>query len=71
MTGTILVSTHRLPVAGRLRDAFLGEGYRVELLPDPSYVADAKDARLLVLTGAMPWGAGSGRRASGRGSPSS
>ena len=51
MTGTILVSTHRLPVAGRLRDAFLGEGYRVELLPDPSYVADAKDARLLVLTG--------------------
>lgn len=49
--GTILVSTHRLPVAGRLRDAFRGEGYRVEVLPDPSYVADADDARLLVLTG--------------------
>lgn len=51
MSGTILVSTHRLPVAGRLRDAFRVEGYRVEVLPDPSYVADADDARLLVLTG--------------------
>ncbi len=51
MTGTVLVSTHRLPVAGRLRDALLGEGYQVELLPDPSYVADAEDPRLLVLTG--------------------
>ena len=51
MTGTVLVSTHRLPVAGRLRDAFVAEGYQVELLPDPSYVADIEDARLLVLTG--------------------
>ena len=49
--GAILVSTHQLPVAGRLRDAFRAEGYRVEVLPDPSYVADADDARLLVLTG--------------------
>lgn len=49
--GTILVSTHRLPVAGRLRDAFRAEGYQVEVLPDPSYVADADDANLLVLTG--------------------
>ena len=65
--GTILVSTHRLPVAGRLRDAFRGEGYRVEILPDPSYVADADDARLLVLTGsdaAQSW-VGEAREQSG------
>lgn len=51
MTGTILVSTHRLPIAGRLREAFSQEGYAVDLLPDPSHLPDAGDVCLLVLTG--------------------
>ncbi len=50
--GTILVSTHRLPLAGALRESFREEGYEVDLVPDPEHLELARDPVLLVLTGA-------------------
>ena len=51
MTGTILISTHGLPIAGRLREAFTGEGYGVDLVSDPSQLEGEDEALLLILTG--------------------
>ena len=51
MTGTVLVTTHRLPLAGALREAFQAEGYRVDLVPSPEHGEGVEDAALLVLTG--------------------
>ncbi len=48
----VLVSTHRLELAGRLRDAFAGEGYAVDLMPSVEHLDLADDPLLLVLTGA-------------------
>ncbi|MSR22861.1 MAG: sigma-54-dependent Fis family transcriptional regulator [Gemmatimonadetes bacterium] len=51
MSGTVLVSTHRLPVAGTLRKAFQRRGYQVDLASDPSQLDAAGERVLLVLTG--------------------
>ena len=51
MPETVLLSTHRLPLAGTLREAFRAEGFRVDLVPSPSHAEGAEDAVLLVLTG--------------------
>ena len=47
----VLVSTHRLPTAGRLRDAFRALGYRVDLVTPSEDISEAKDPVLLVVTG--------------------
>ena len=49
---TILISTHGLPLAGRLREAFRALGYRVELVTPSEDLAQCKDPALLVVTGA-------------------
>ncbi len=51
MTGTVLISAHRLPVAGALREAFEKRGYTVDLLPEPSQIEGTTEPVLLVLTG--------------------
>ena len=51
MSGTILISTHRLPIAGRLREAFSGEGYAVDLVSEASQLGGQDEALLLILTG--------------------
>jgi len=51
LSGTILVSTHRLPLAGRLREAFQAEEYEADLVSDPSELDAAAEPALLVLTG--------------------
>ena len=48
---SVLVSTHRLPVAGRLREAFRALGYRVNLVTPSEDLSEAKDPVLLVVTG--------------------
>ena len=53
MAESVLLTTHDLPLAGKLRTGFRRAGYRVELLAkgeDPSHV---KDAVLLVVTGGL------------------
>ena len=53
MADSVLVTTHDLPLAGKLRTGFRRAGYRVELLAkgeDPSYL---DDAALLVVTGGL------------------
>ncbi|MEX0935638.1 MAG: sigma 54-interacting transcriptional regulator [Gemmatimonadota bacterium] len=50
MSMRVLVTTHGLPVAGRLRDAFEAEGYEVDLVTDPDEVAPEREPRLLILT---------------------
>jgi len=51
MPETVLLSIHRLPLAGALREAFRAEGYRVDLVPSPEHAEGVEDAVLLVLTG--------------------
>ncbi len=51
MSATVVVSTHRLELAGRLRDAFRAEGYGVELAPSPEQTDVVDDPVLMVLTG--------------------
>ncbi len=52
MSGSILISTHDLPTAGSLREAFSDAGYGVELVtPDEDLDADG-DAVLLAITDA-------------------
>jgi DNA-binding NtrC family response regulator len=48
---TILISSHRLPVAGALRDALREKGYDVELVPSPDQMGVAGRPVLLILTG--------------------
>jgi DNA-binding NtrC family response regulator len=50
--GTVFITTHRLPLAGTLREAFRKEGYAVELVPDRAHLNQPQDASLLVVTGA-------------------
>ena len=47
---TVLISTHHLPVAGRLRDAFRQGGYRVELVTPSEDLTRAEVPSLLVVT---------------------
>lgn len=54
--GTVLVTTHDLPLAGKLREGFRHGGYRVELFTSGEDPARSEDPVLLVLTG----GAGTG-----------
>ena len=50
-TETVLVTTHDLPLAGRLRDGFRHAGYRVELFTSNEDVSDLDEPVLLVATG--------------------
>ena len=47
---TVLISTHHLPVAGKLRDAFRQGGYRVELVTPSEDLTRAAEPSLLVVT---------------------
>ncbi|MSR35136.1 MAG: sigma-54-dependent Fis family transcriptional regulator [Gemmatimonadetes bacterium] len=47
----VLVSTHHLPLAGRLREAFRAAGYRVDLVTPSEDLAESRDPVLLVVTG--------------------
>ncbi len=38
MSDVVLISTHRLPLAGALREAFQAEGFRVDLVPGPDHL---------------------------------
>ncbi|TVP44721.1 MAG: AAA family ATPase [Gemmatimonadales bacterium] len=51
MADTVLLTTHRLPLAGALREAFRAEGFAVDLVPSPEHAKGVGDAVLLVLTG--------------------
>ncbi|MCK5651653.1 MAG: hypothetical protein KAJ42_09765, partial [Gemmatimonadetes bacterium] len=51
MTGTVLISTHDLKVAGGLREAFREGGYRVDLVTPGEELSSAEDPVLLILTG--------------------
>src|SRR5690606_14133351 len=51
MSERVLISTHDLPLAGRLRSGFEREGYRVELVTPDEEIGHEKEAVLLVLTG--------------------
>jgi DNA-binding NtrC family response regulator len=53
MARTVLITTHDLEPAVRLRDAFETQGYKVELLTPGERVTDVPDAALLVLTGGL------------------
>ena len=55
---TVLVTTHHLPLAGRLRDGFRHGGYRVELLTSGEDPTRTDDPVLLVLTGGTDTDAG-------------
>ena len=46
----VFVSTHHLPMAGRLREAFRASGFKVDLVTPSESLALAGDAVLLVLT---------------------
>ena len=52
-SGTVLISTHDLRVAGPLRDAFREAGYRVELVTPKEDLTGVDDPRLLILTGGL------------------
>ena len=53
MAETVLITTHDLEPAVRLRDALKREGVRVELLATTERIADIDDPGLLVLTGGL------------------
>ncbi len=55
---TVLVTTHDLPLAGRLRDGFRHGGYRVELFTSGEDPSRAQDPVLLVMTGGVRTEAG-------------
>jgi DNA-binding NtrC family response regulator len=52
-SGTVLISTHDLQMAGPLRDAFREAGYRVELVTPAEDLSEVEDPRLLILTGGL------------------
>jgi len=51
MSERVLISTHDLPKAGELRDAFKQEGYATELVTPDERLASDPDVVLLMLTG--------------------
>ena len=52
-SGTVLISTHDLKVAGPLRDAFRDCGYRVELVTPAEDLSAIEEPVLLILTGGL------------------
>ena len=46
----VLISTHNLPAAGRLREAFRANGYRVDLVTPSEELSVAREPVLLVVT---------------------
>ena len=58
MAETVLVTTHDLPLAGRLRAGFRHAGYRVELFTAGEDVTGADEPALLVFTGGLDTNAG-------------
>jgi DNA-binding NtrC family response regulator len=52
-TGSVLISTHDLEVAGPLRDAFRGAGYKVELVTPSEDLSGMEDPILFILTGGL------------------
>jgi len=61
-TDRVLISTHDLPKAGALRDAFNRAGYVTELVTPTERLTPAADAVLLVLTAVEAGGAGLARQ---------
>ena len=53
MAETVAITTQDLEPAVRLRDAFVEEGFRVELLTAGEKLAEARDPVLLILTGGL------------------
>jgi DNA-binding NtrC family response regulator len=53
MAERVIITTVDLEPAVRLRDAFEGEGYAVELLTPGEHIAEVPDAVLLILTGGL------------------
>jgi len=53
MADTVVVTTHDLEPAVRLKEVFQREGYRVELLTSTERIADVPDPALLILTGGL------------------
>lgn len=51
MSERVLISTHDLPLAGRLRSAVQAEGYQVELVTPDEDLGTRQDVVLLILTG--------------------
>ncbi len=51
--GTVLISTHDLPVAGALRSAFAEAGYATDLVTADERISDDPEAVLLVLSGGL------------------
>ena len=49
----VLISTHDLPVAGRLREAFRALGYRVDLVTPAEDITEAREPVLLVVSGGV------------------
>lgn len=52
-SGTVLISTHDLKVAGPLREAFREADYRVELVTPDEDLTGVSDPLLLILTGGL------------------
>jgi DNA-binding NtrC family response regulator len=52
-SGTVMISTHDLKVAGPLRDAFREAGYRVELVTPDEDLSGVEEPRLFILTGGL------------------
>ena len=65
----VLVSTHHLPVAGRLREAFRAVGYSVDLVTPAEDLTMAREPVLLVVTSAVVEAAGLIRQAETLGLP--
>ena len=53
MPDTVLITTHDLEPAVKLRDAFEAAGYDVELLTAAEHIGDVKDPVLLIITGGL------------------
>ena len=53
MPDTVLITTYDLEPAVRLRDAFEGAGYAVELVTPGEKIADVRDPALLILSGGL------------------
>ena len=62
--GTVLISTHELPLAGALRKGFAETGYATDLVTADERISEDAEAVLLVLTGGLEeWNAGLVRQA--------
>ena len=71
MAETVLVTTHDLPLAGKLRHGFRHAGYRVELFTSSEIVTAVDEPALLVFTGGAdtPAGHRQASQAAGLGAP--